>query len=83
MSGYEINEKDIVDIMRILEVLDPENASREDAIKTLEYLRALGKGAANADPEFIKSFLEEMKRKKQEFKDLEKKLEDEKKSRKE
>ena len=77
MSGYEINEKDIVNIMRILEVLDPENTSREDAIKTLEYLRALGKSAANADPKFIKSFLEEIKRKKQEFKDLEKKLEDE------
>ena len=77
MSGYEINEKDIVNIMRILEVLDPENASREDAIKTLEYLRAMGKSAANADPIFIKSFLEEMKRKKQEFKDLEKKLKNE------
>ena len=77
MDGYEINEKDIVDIMRILETLDPENASREDAIKTLEYLRALGKNVANTNPKFIKSFLEEMKRKKQEFKDLEKKLEDE------
>ena len=77
MSGYKINEKDIADIMRILEVLDPENASKEDAIKTLEYLRALGKSAANADPKFIKSFLEEMKRKKQEFKDLEKRLGDE------
>ena len=77
MSSYEINEKDIVDIMRILEVLDPENASREDAIKTLEYLRTLGRGVANADPKFIKSFLEEMKRKKQEFKDLEKKSREE------
>ena len=80
MSGYEINEEDIAAIMRLLAIHDPEDASRESAIRLLEYMHERGKGIANSKQEFIDSFLEELARKKQQFKNLEKKLEDEKKN---
>ena len=79
MSGYQINEKDIETALRGLRLHDPDTANRQSAIQLLEYLHALGKGAANAGPEFIKAFLEELERKKKEFKELEKRLEDEEK----
>ncbi len=80
MSGYEMNEKDIAAIMRLLAIHDSEDASRESAIRLLEYMHERGKGIANSKQEFIDSFLEELTRKKRQFKNLEKKLEDEKKN---
>lgn len=52
MSGYRINEKDIEAVLDQIRRTNPENASREYAIKKLAAMNELAKELVNKDLEF-------------------------------
>lgn len=63
VKRYEINEKDIDTVVKILENIDPKNATPEMAIEILESLQATFHTMAHEDPqkleELLKQILEE------------------------
>ncbi len=64
MNGYQINEKDIATIIRLLELHRPEEATRESAIKILKSLKGWARDLTDADPKFMELFLEALEEQK-------------------
>jgi len=62
---YEINEKDIDDIISYLKRVDPENATPEMAIAFLEEMHAGVHIMSHENPELLDKIYQELKKKRQ------------------
>ena len=71
MNGYQINEKDIATIIRLLKIHQPEGATRESAIKILKSLKGWARDLADTDPEFMELFLEALEEQKKQLEEEE------------
>jgi cytochrome oxidase Cu insertion factor (SCO1/SenC/PrrC family) len=61
---YEINEKDIDEVIRYLKTVDPENATPEMAIALLEQLQASVHLLSHENPELLDKIYQDLKNKK-------------------
>lgn len=61
---YEITEKDIETVLKILKQSDPKNATPEMAITILEQFQAAFHTAAHEDPKSLEQFLKDLKEEK-------------------
>jgi cytochrome oxidase Cu insertion factor (SCO1/SenC/PrrC family) len=61
---YEINEKDIDEVIRYLKTVDPENATPEVAIAFLEQLQASVHLMSHENPELLDKIYQDLKNKK-------------------
>ena len=61
---YEINEKDIDEVIRYLKTVDPDNATPEMAIALLEQLQASGHLLSHENPELFDKIYQDLKNKK-------------------
>ncbi|MCL5411919.1 MAG: hypothetical protein M1150_04280 [Patescibacteria group bacterium] len=59
---YEINEKDIENVIRFLKTTDPDNATTEMAIAILEHLQAKFHEIGHAEPEKLLEIYNDLKR---------------------
>ena len=60
---YEINEKDIDEVIRYLKTVDPENATPEMAIAFLEQLQASVHLMSHESPELLDKIYKDLKKK--------------------
>ena len=58
---YEINEKDIDEVIRYLKTIDPENATPEMAIAFLEQLQASVHLMSHENPELLDKIYKDLK----------------------
>jgi cytochrome oxidase Cu insertion factor (SCO1/SenC/PrrC family) len=58
---YEINEKDIDEVIRYLKTIDPENATPEMAIAFLEQLQASVHLMSHENPELLDKIYNDLK----------------------
>ncbi len=64
MSGYQLNEKDIDTVLKILKRTDPKNATPEKAIEILEGLQAGFHSLGHTNPEAIAEIQKELEKNK-------------------
>ena len=61
---YQINEKDIDSVIKVLKLIDPEHATPEMAIDLLEHMQATYHTMNHENPELLRELYEELKRQK-------------------
>lgn len=61
---YEINEKDIDNVIEVLKTVDPTNATPEMAITILEHMQLTVHTMSHDDPEALIKIFNELKKKK-------------------
>jgi len=61
---YEMNEKDIDEVIRYLKTVDPENATPEMAIAFLEQMHASVHLMSHENPELLDKIYQDLKNKK-------------------
>lgn len=59
LEDYEINEKDIDSVLNYLKIFDPANATPENAIDFLEWLRTGVHEIAHSNPEKLEEMYKE------------------------
>ena len=63
-KNYQINEKDIDNVISFLKITDSENATPEMAIEILEHLKASFHAMSHEDPKALEKVYQDLKRQK-------------------